>query len=234
MIPTFLKYERWKQYQNYVIIAVLSITCLFFFPMLGTELGVAWRFPTTPAGWTVFIITKLSIAAINMLIFHCFVQQAKVNSLTHPNYVMACEILNKVETCDIEKPKSPKEYFAEVYGKKGIFVFLTSALSAIGLTQAVLTFDLVSMLTYLFTILVGVIAGLIEMSKDELYWQETYLRYAKNEERKEAERNANKTKMELEVDKAPSPNETNDTPDTSGGVAVLESIDSLRALGTYR
>ena len=224
-------YEKWKQYQNYAIIAVASLFALFFIPMLGTEIGLAWVLPTTTAGWVVYIITKLLVAGLNVLIFHCFVQQAKVNSLNHPNYLLAQEILGQIQPDEAEKPLSPKEYFSGVYGKKVVFVFITSAVSAVGLTQAILTFDLVSMLTYLFTIIVGVIAGLLEMAKDEIYWQENYLRYAKEKQRQDLE---NKAKMELEMDKTPSPDETNDTSNNSGGVDVLESIDSLRSLGTYR
>lgn len=82
-------YEKWKQYQNYAIIAVASLFALFFIPMLGTEIGLAWVLPTTTAGWVVYIITKLLVAGLNVLIFHCFVQQAKVNSLNHPNYLLA-------------------------------------------------------------------------------------------------------------------------------------------------
>lgn len=224
-------YEKWKQYQNYAIIAVASLFALFFIPMLGTEIGLAWVLPTTTAGWVVYIITKLLVAGLNVLIFHCFVQQAKVNSLNHPNYLLAQEILGQIQSDEVEKPLSPKEYFSGVYGKKVVFVFITSAVSAVGLTQAILTFDLVSMLTYLFTIVVGIIAGLLEMAKDEIYWQENYLRYAKEKQRQDLE---DKAKMELEMDKTPSPDETNDTPDNSRGVDVLESIDSLRSLGTYR
>lgn len=224
-----IKYEKWKQYQNYVVIAVISLIALFFIPMLGTEVGLSWTFPTTMAGWVVYVSTKLLVAAINILIFHCFVQQAKVNSLSHPNYMAATELLNELEPDHEEIPPSPTEYFRGVYGKKGALVFITSALSAVSLTQAVLTFDLVSMLTYLFTIILGVIAGLLEMAKDEIYWQQTYLQYAKyakaNAKRKEAEM-ANKAKMDVEVVETQLPNPENDTTSDIGGTVVLESIDS--------
>jgi hypothetical protein len=67
-------YEKWKQYQNYAIIAVASIIALLFIPMLGTEVGIAWVLPTTVAGWVVYITTKALVAGLNVLIFHCFVQ----------------------------------------------------------------------------------------------------------------------------------------------------------------
>lgn len=177
-------YEKWQQYQYYVIIGVVSFLALFFFPMIGSSVGLAWTLPTTAAGWVVYTITKLCVAALNLLIFHCFVLQAKVNSKDHPNYIEALTILNKLENPDGEAAPSPKQYFAGVYGKKGITVFVSTLLAAIGLTQAVLVFDFATLLTYLFTILLGIIFGILQMNQTEIYWQEVYLRYAKQTERK--------------------------------------------------
>ena len=177
-------YEKWQQYQYYVIIGVVSFLALFFFPMIGSSVGLAWTLPTTAAGWVVYTITKLCVAALNLLIFHCFVLQAKVNSKDHPNYIEALTILNKLENPDGEAAPSPKQYFAGVYGKKGITVFVSTLLAAIGLTQAVLVFDFATLLTYLFTILLGIIFGILQMNQTEIYWQEVYLRYAKETERK--------------------------------------------------
>ena len=179
-------YDKWQQYQYYIIIGVVSFIALFFFPMIGSSVGLAWALPTTAAGWIVYTITKLCVAALNLLIFHCFILQAKVNSKTHPNYLEAQTILNKLESPDGEEAPSPKQYFAGVYGKKGITIFVSTLLAAIGLTQAVLIFDLATMLTYVFTIIVGIVFGILQMNQTEIYWQEVYLRYAKETERKAA------------------------------------------------
>lgn len=176
-------YVKWCQFQNYIIITIVSLVALFFIPMLGSSIGLAWNIPNTTVGWIVYISSKLLVAALNLIIFHCFILQAKVNSKNHPNYLAALEILRRVEDKKELAPRSPHQYFAGVYGKKGTTIFITTILAAIGITQAVLTFDLISMLTYFFTILMGVIFGILQMNQTEIYWQEEYLRYAKEVEK---------------------------------------------------
>lgn len=75
-------------------------------------------------------------------------------------------------------PKSPHKWVSQQYGKKGTTIFLTTALSSIALTQAILSFDYVSMLTYLFTIIMGLIFGVLQMKTAEDYWTDEYLQYA--------------------------------------------------------
>lgn len=61
--------KNWRDYQNYIIIGVLSALAVFFLPMLGTEIGLGFVLPNTTAGWIVYTITKLAIVIINILIF---------------------------------------------------------------------------------------------------------------------------------------------------------------------
>lgn len=171
-------YDKWRIYQYYAIIGIISLIALLFLPMIGSEAGLEWQLPTTVAGWTVYVITKLMVATINILIFHCFVQQAKVNCRDNKNYKEATELLMSTQKKEYE-PRSPHKYLNGIYGKKGTTIFITSVLSVVGLTQAVLTFDWVSMLTYLFTIIVGVIFGILVMNSTEEYWCNEYLAYAK-------------------------------------------------------
>ena len=172
-------YEKFKQYQYYIIIGMISLIAVFFLPMLGSVAGLEWVLPTTVAGWIVYIVSKLIIAIINILIFHCFILQGKTNILNHPKYLEAIKMLNETNHKDGMAPRSPRRYFNEVYGKKGVSIFFTSVLSVIGLTQAILTFDLVTMLTYLFTIIMGVIFGILQMNEVEAYWTTEYWQYAK-------------------------------------------------------
>ena len=173
-------YDKWRQYQNYIIIAIISLFSLFFLPMLGSTVGLAWVLPNTVAGWVVYVVSKLLVAALNIIIFHCFILQAKVNSKDHPNYLAAIDILRRVEDKKELAPRSPSQYFAGLYGKKGTAIFFSTIIAAVGLTQAVLTFDWISMLTYFFTILMGIIFGILEMNQTEIYWTEEYLNYAKD------------------------------------------------------
>lgn len=176
-------YDKWKQYQYYTIIGVVSLVALFFLPLLGSSAGLAFVVPTTWAGWLVYVVSKLLVATINILIFHCFNLQAKINIAANANYLAALDILALYETENEAVPRSPAQYNRTVYGKKGVAIFATSVISAVGLTQAILTFDLVAMLTYFFTILFGIIFGLLQMNNAEIYWTNEFYNYAKRIEK---------------------------------------------------
>lgn len=212
------KYEIWKQYQYYVLIAVISLFALFFLPMLGSAAGLTWVIPTTAIGWIVYLVSKLLIAILNILIFYCFSQQGKVNVSKTPRYLEANEILlHELHLKELE-PRSPKQWSTQIYSKKGLTIFLTSVVSTVSLTQAVLTFDLVSMLTYLFTIVIGVIFGILQMNSAETYWEEEYYHYAKKIEKERLEN--------LELAKEECAEQKDDSTSTDGGASILESVDS--------
>ena len=207
-------YEKWKRYQWYVIVFIVSIAFVFFLPMLDSETGLEWNLPSTSAGWTVFIISKSMAAVLNLLIFHSFICQAKVNVQNDPKYIEAREILCDYINDKEAKPKSPKEYFAGVYGKKGTTLFLTSLISTVGLTQAILAFDTVQMLSYLATVVMGVIFGIIQMNATEEYWTGDYYRHAL------------KVKKDMELAKKELAKQEHDLANALRRADVLESVDS--------
>lgn len=172
------KFDAFRQYQYYVVIVIVSLFALFFLPMLGSEVGVGLKLPNTTAGWIVFVTTKLLVAVINMLIFHSFIKQGKINILNDPKYKEACLILSELQPDPEYVPKSPKQWARDTYSKKGVTIAITSILSAIGLTQAVLAFDWVSLLTYFFVIVMGIVFGIFQMNNTEVYWTEEYILYA--------------------------------------------------------
>lgn len=172
-----------KHYQYYIIIGVVSVIALLFLPLIGSEAGLAWNVPDTTTGWVVYVVSKLMVAGINILIFHCFNMQGKENVKDNPLYLEAMDILSlKLDGGDYS-PVAPEVWTRKVYGKKCITIFCTSILSAVGLTQAVLTFDWVSMITYLVTIIMGVIFGILQMNEAENYWTTEFWRYAKKIEK---------------------------------------------------
>lgn len=174
--------DKIRQYKNYVIIAVVSLFCLFFLPFTGSTIGMEFHLPNTIAGWTVYVTGKLIVATVNILILYCFVEQGKWNVREDPRYLQACKILLERTDHDELKPRSPRQHRGEVYGKKGATLFITSVLGSISLTQAVLTFDWITMLTYLFVLVTGVIFGILQMAAEETYWTEEFLKYAKMKE----------------------------------------------------
>lgn len=173
--------KTWRLYQNYIIIAILSCISVFFLPMLGSEVDIGFKFPNTTAGWIVYIVTKLSIVCINILLMDQFVKQAKVNVRDDKHFIEADEYFNVKETEEY-LPK-PREFLGTLYRKKMITTTIFSFLSIFGFTQAILTFDWVSMLTYLFTIVIGIVFGWITMNEVENYWTETYYKLYKRDKK---------------------------------------------------
>lgn len=169
--------ERLKQWMYYIIIAVISFIALVFLPMIGSEVGLDWALPKSTVGWVVWVAVKLIVATINVLIFHSFMQQAKINIKDDPNYKKAFDILFTRKNKE-QQPRSPKKWNSQQYGRKGTVIFITTALTTVALTQAILTFDWMAMLTYLFTIVMGLIFGIMAMKNAEEYWTDEFLRYA--------------------------------------------------------
>lgn len=205
--------EKFRQYKNYAIIGILTLFCLFFLPFTGSVVGLGFTFPNTAAGWVVFAVNKLIIGFVNIMILYCFCEQGKFNIRNDERYQKAKEILLGQMNIKELMPKSPAQHTRDIYGKKGITIFITSILGTISLTQAVLAFDVITMLTYLFTIIMGIIFGVIQMGYEEIYWTEDYYKYAVLISKKEAERKREEA-MALVAEKPTEP--PNDTPDTSG------------------
>lgn len=179
--------EKIKLYTYYIIIGVVSLIALLFLPMVGSSVGLEMRLPDTLVGWVVYCVTKLIVAALNVIIFYCFMQQAKVNVKDNEKYKKANDILEVIEERKDRVPRSPKEWTRKQYSGKGITIFVTTILAAVSLTQAILTFDYITMLTYLFTIIMGLIFGILQMKNAEIYWTTEFYEYAlkakKEEER---------------------------------------------------
>lgn len=208
--------ENWRLYQNYIIIGVLSLISVFFLPMLGTEVGIGFKVPNTAAGWVVWTLTKLCIVIINIMLLDQFIKQAKVNVRNDEHFIEANEYYY-AKTEEEEYLPAPKEYISSLYKKKGITNTITSALSVFGLTSAILSFDWVSMLTYLFTIVFGLVFGWITMNNVEDYWTDTYYRRYKRDKAQE------QAKKDLELAEAERAKQANDSASVNSGNDILDS-----------
>lgn len=169
----------WRVYQNYIIIALLSMLSVFVLPMLGTSIGLGFNFPATPAGWIVYICTKLCMVVINILIFDQFMKQAKVNVRDNPKYIEAEKILLENIKKDEQPPRAASVMIHEMYRSKAITTAIFSILGVFGFTNAILTFDWVSMISYMFTIIIGIVFGWISMNNAEIIWTDNHLAYAR-------------------------------------------------------
>lgn len=179
-------YSIWNQYTYYILVGTVSLIAAFFLPMLGSSIDGGFQFPEDVSGWIVFATTKLASAFINVLLLVLFVNQGKLNVRNDQKYLEAKKILDEVEKKKREKdPRSPATYHRHLYEKKGIVTFITSALGTFALTQAILTFDWVTFLTFGIVVLFGVVMGIINMKKVEIYWTEEFYLYAIKEKEKQ-------------------------------------------------
>lgn len=166
-----------KKYLYYGLVGVISFIILVFLPMLGSETDIGFKFPNTTSGWFIYICSKLLVSVMNVLIFYCFMEQAKVNIRDDPHYKEANEILQKI----LDKkylPRSPKVWNTQQYSTKAVSIFITTLMSAFVFTNAILTYDWVTFLTYIFTLIFGLVFGVLQMKSAEKYWTNEYWQYA--------------------------------------------------------
>lgn len=199
--------------RNYIIIAILSLAAVFFLPFLGTSIGLGFVIPNTAAGWVVYIITKLCIVIINLLIFDQFMKRAKVNAATSPYFQEAEQIL-RTHTPDDEPVLPAATYIRSMYRSKMVSTAIFTILGVFGFTNAILTFDLVAMMSYVFTIVIGLVFGWISMTEAEVIWIEKHYKYAKQVEK------------DMALAAAELAKQANDTTDAIGGTPILVSPDS--------
>lgn len=167
-----------NRYLYYALIFILSLVCLFFLPMLGSEAGLEFDLPTTVIGWVVWSVSNLCSAGLNTLMFHFFIKQGKVNIKNDPAYIGANQLLQKNDLRQVEKPLSPREWHAKQYRNKGISLFLFTVLGTISFGQALLVFNFVKFLSQAITLLIGLVFGFMEMKSTEEYWTVEYPEYA--------------------------------------------------------
>lgn len=162
----------------YGVIAILSIAVLVLFPMIGSGLPLSATFPDTPVGWAIYIFSKLAVAAINICIFHSFMEQGKLNVSGYWKKLMADEILHKIKQLQAKIPLSPEEWLKKEYTTKGISIAITSILSCIVLSQVILSFDITIFISFLLTLLIGLVFGVMQLFKSENFWSQDYYDYA--------------------------------------------------------
>lgn len=170
------KFE-FKKYLYYGLVGVISFIILVFLPMLGSETDIGFAFPNTTSGWCIYILSKIIVSVMNVLIFYCFMEQAKVNVKDDEHYIRANEILEQI----IDKkylPRSPRVWNTQQYSTKAVSIFFTTLMSAFVFTNAILTYDWVTALTYIFTLIFGLIFGVLQMKSAEKYWTNEYYQYA--------------------------------------------------------
>jgi len=217
-------------YLYYILVGILSFIALVFLPFFGSEVGMAFNFPNTTAGWVVYITQQALMSLVNILIFHSFICQAYVNVKDNENYQKARDIFHSFDTKEYI-PMTLQQFNRKEYGTKGVSIFLGTLIGGFALTQAILSYDYIRMLAYLFTIILGIIFGIYETKKYETYLTYEYLQSALYyQKQKELEREAEEelerqAKEMLDMAEDTPIYEVDDTADDNRRAGILESTD---------
>lgn len=176
----------------FIIIGLISMLSIFIPPLfmgcLSSDIGLA--FPKTIEGWILYIIMNTSTAIANISLLVLFKLQAKKNARKDPNYIKANEILNKLAgRKEIWVPRSPAKMNAGDYTRKILAIIVSTFTASITLTSLILSFDWMTLLSCLISIIITLCVSWITMINNEIYWTEEYILYAEMVAKK-AEQNA--------------------------------------------
>lgn len=171
--------EKAKQCLFYIVIGLVSVVFTCFLPLVGSEGDLQSRFPTTAEGWIVWSICNLSTAVLNVLIYICYMKQGHLNIKNDKLYLEGLSILEKVKVQKSKKPLSPQQWTKRQVGTKGVIIFFTTLGSLVGLTNAILRWNVELFLVYFVAVIMANVAGIIQMKKTELYWTTEFVDYAR-------------------------------------------------------
>lgn len=179
----------------YVMILLVSLLVVFIPPIVigGVTGDFATAFPKTPTAWFVWIVLNVSTAIGNMSILVFFKLQAKKNCKNNPNYIEANRILNSLAgDRTIFVPRSPELMNRKEYMTKSVCIILSTFASFFAIASLVINFSLMSLLSCIVSALIALIMSWATMLKNEEYWTEEYLLYAKMKEKEFLEKEENK------------------------------------------
>lgn len=181
--------DKVRQYLYYILIGVISFLALAFLPMLGSTQDISWGLPQTSAAWAVWIMSRVAASVLNVLIYHCFIRQGELNTRQNEDRKKAEKMLNKLDKNKERKPIGPAKFLARQYIRKVPMIAASTFLSLLAFGPALLVFDFVVLIAYLFGVIISIIFGILEMKHVEEYYTVGLLEYAewrvKNEENME-------------------------------------------------
>ena len=165
----------------FIIIGLISMLTVFIPPLfmgcLSSDIGLA--FPKNAAGWILWCVLNISTAVANICLLVLFKLQAKKNARKDPNFIKANEIMNKLAgQKEVFIPRSPLKMNATDYTRKIVCIVISTFTASITLTSLILSFDWMTLLSCLVSIIVTLCISWVTMINNEIYWTEEYLLYA--------------------------------------------------------
>lgn len=173
--------NTFKEISYYLIIGLISIIIVFVIPLVSGALygDFGMYFPKTTEGWILYWCIRGGSAGGNVALFVLFKLQALTNVKREPTYIEAKQILQKHIGEKEFIPRSPAQMNLQEYIIKGITVLLTSLLASVTISALVISFDFITFLSCIVSTLIAICFGWVTMIKNEMYWTEEYLEYAK-------------------------------------------------------
>lgn len=221
--PLFKTLSRWI----YLLAAgALSFFAIVFMSFVGIEEGLTFNFPTTAAGWAVWLITKGIVVALSMCIFFCFERQGELNVRDDERYKKAQELLRKSKHKKEKLARSKIEFLRDTYLKKGLTLAITSSLSLVSFSLAILSFDYLTCISYVLVVASGIIFGALQMKASEEYFVGEYLEYAERTAKEETDESG----KHLRTDSGSTAELNVDSSHRSGGLEDNQdgSIDAIQ------
>ena len=170
-----------NDYAYFAIIGLISMLSVFIPPLfmgcLQSDIGLA--FPKSMAGWILWFIMNGSVAIANVCLLVLFKLQAKKNARNDPNFKKANEIMNRMAgQKEVFIPRSPTRMNVTDYTKKVVCIIVATLTSSVTLTSLILSFDWLTLLSCLVSIIITLCISWITMLNNEIYWTEEYILYA--------------------------------------------------------
>ena len=181
-------YETFKHYFNYGVVAVVSLLVLMVAPALESAITGQLNYPDTLKGWIFWAVGRIAVTIINLVIFTALDRQSEINASNNENYIKARALLaqNKAEQ---RIARSPKQIKTQTMLKKVPWIILGSAASLVVLSQIIFNYNLATLISYTFTVVMDIAFAIWHMIDKEVnYWSDEYLKYAlqKTKEDKDA------------------------------------------------
>lgn len=173
-----------EKYLYYTLIVIVTLISLVFLPMVGLdqEGNINLNIPSSTMGWVVWGVSKMAVCVLNCLLFHFFVQQGKDNIRDNEVYKECLEQEGKLKET-VYEPVHPKKLEEQAYLTKGGTVLLSTAVSLLALPSAVLQWSLMSFLSTMFSVVIAICFGFMQMRNTEDRWTwkyKEYIEYTKN------------------------------------------------------
>ena len=176
-------YETFKQYFNYGVVAIVSLLTLMVAPALESAISGELSYPDTVQGWIFWAIGRVAITVINLVIFTALDKQSEVNAQNNENYIKAKEILEN-DPIQQKIALSPKQKNRKTYLGKIPWIIVGSAATLVALSQIILNYNLETLISYIFTVVMDIAFAIWHMIDKEVnYWSDEYLRYALQQQR---------------------------------------------------